>query len=252
MIEAVFKSLGQMLTPPFRAVLFKSIGLSLLLIVLIGVGLHRLLSILAAQGAGWAENAAGTAPHAMWEALVWVISIMSGLGIITGALFLMPAVTAFVGSFFVDEIAEQVEHTDYPAEPAGHALPVARAMVEGLKTAVLAVGVYLFALPFVLFAGLGFLILFFANAYLLGREYFELAAMRFRPPREAKAIRLKHRGYVWLAGMPIAIFVSIPIVSLATPLFAMAYMVHIHKQLSGPRPELIEPRRAVRDHNRRA
>jgi hypothetical protein len=29
-------------------------------------------------------------------------------------------------------------------------------------------------------------------------------------------------------------------------------MVHIHKQLSGPRPELIEPRRAVRDHNRRA
>ena len=42
---------------------------------------------------------------------------MAGLGIITGAVFLMPAVTAFVGSFFVDEIAEAVERAYYPADP---------------------------------------------------------------------------------------------------------------------------------------
>ena len=41
----------------------------------------------------------------------------------------------------------------------------------------------------------------------------------------------------------IAAFVSIPIVNLATPLFGMALMVHLHKQLSGSRPELIEPTR---------
>jgi uncharacterized protein involved in cysteine biosynthesis len=44
--------------------------------------------------------------------------------------------------------------------------------------------------------------------------------------------------------MLIAAFVSIPLVNLATPLFAMTLMVHIHKQLSGPRPELLEPKRA--------
>ena len=43
--------------------------------------------------------------------------------------------------------------------------------------------------------------------------------------------------------MVIAVFVSIPLVNLATPIFAMAYMVHIHKRMSGPRVELIEPRR---------
>ena len=48
---------------------------------------------------------------------------------------------------------------------------------------------------------------------------------------------------VFLAGLLIAAFVSIPIVNLATPLFAMALMVHMHKRLSG-RVELIEPRRA--------
>jgi uncharacterized protein involved in cysteine biosynthesis len=40
----------------------------------------------------------------------------------------------------------------------------------------------------------------------------------------------------------IAAFVSIPIVNLATPLFE-AFMVHMHKRLSGPRPELIERER---------
>jgi CysZ protein len=37
--------------------------------------------------------------------------------------------------------------------------------------------------------------------------------------------------------------VSIPIVNLATPLFGMAFMVHMHKRLSGPRPQLMEASR---------
>jgi uncharacterized protein involved in cysteine biosynthesis len=36
---------------------------------------------------------------------------------------------------------------------------------------------------------------------------------------------------VFLAGMFIAAFVSVPIVNLATPLFAMAFMVHVHQRI---------------------
>jgi uncharacterized protein involved in cysteine biosynthesis len=57
--------------------------------------------------------------------------------------------------------------------------------------------------------------------------------MRFRPPDEARAMRRQHRGTVFAAGLLIAVFVSIPIVNLATPLFGMALMVHMHKRLSG-------------------
>ena len=173
------------------------------------------------------------APHAVWSALAWVLSIMASLGIITGALFLMPVVTAFVGSFFVDEVADAVEREYYPAEPPGRALPFFRALIEGVSFAALALVVYICALPFIFFAGLGIIILFLANSYLLGREYFELAAMRFRPPHEAKALRKANAVYVFLAGMFIAVFVSIPVVNLATPIFAMAFMVHIHKKLLG-------------------
>ena len=240
MLDAAAKALAQMFTRPLRAVLYKSIGLALILIVVIGIVLNRLFAAWAASGATWAEQTSGFAPHAAWASLAWVLSIMASLGIVTGALFLMPAVTAFVGSFFVDEVAEAVEREHYPAEPPGHALPLFRALIEGLKFALLAFVVYLVALPFVLFAGLGVVILFVANSYLLGREYFELAAMRFRPPFEAKAMRKAHAVYVFLAGMVIALFVSVPILNFATPVFAMAFMVHVHKRMSDKRVELIE------------
>jgi uncharacterized protein involved in cysteine biosynthesis len=64
--------------------------------------------------------------------------------------------------------------------------------------------------------------------------------MRFRPPAEAKALRRAHRGQVFFAGLFIAAFVSIPVVNLATPLFAMALMVHLHKKLAGRRVEITE------------
>ena len=83
-------------------------GLALLTIVIIGIVLQRMLAALADSGATWAEQTASFAPHALWVSLAWVLSILAGLGIVTGALFLMPAVTAFVGSFFVDEMREPV------------------------------------------------------------------------------------------------------------------------------------------------
>jgi uncharacterized protein involved in cysteine biosynthesis len=149
-----------------------------------------------------------------------------------------------VASFFGDEIAEHVEQRHYPLDPPGVALPLGRAILEGVKTAALAVLVYLVCTPFLLFAGIGVVLFFVATAWLLGREYFELAAMRFHPMAEAKMLRRMHGGRVFVAGLFIAGFVSIPIVNLATPLFGTAFMVHMHKRLTGRgRPELIEPTR---------
>lgn len=240
MLDAVAKALADLFKPPLRAVLVKSILLALALIAVIGIVLERVLSSLAESGATWAEQTSGFAPHAAWAALAWFLSIMATLGIVTGAVFLMPAVTAFVGSFFVDDVADAVEREHYQADQPGRALPVVTAVIEGVKFALLSILVYVVALPFVLFAGFGVLILFLANSYLLGRNFFELAAMRFYPPWEAKALRRRNAGYVFAAGMIVAVFVSIPILNLATPVFAMALMVHVHKRAAAKRVELIE------------
>jgi len=243
MLDAAVKALSQMISPPMRSILWRSIGLALVLIVVLAIGLQRLLSWFATYGEVWLEGLLGPSWHSSLEVLSWIISIAAGLGVVFGSVFLMPAITSLVASIFVDEVADHVEREHYPAEQPGMALPLGVAIPEGIKTALLTVVVYLIALPFVLFAGAGFLIFFFATAWLLGREYFELAAMRFRPPAEAKAMRKHHAATVFTAGLIIAAFVSIPIVNLATPLFGMAFMVHMHKRLSGPRPQLIDPAR---------
>lgn len=243
MLNAVMLALSQILSPPMRKILWKAIGLALILIVVAAVALQRLLSWFAVSGEVWLESLLGPGFHTPINILAWIVSIAAGFSILFGAVFLMPAITSLVASVFVDDVAEEVERVHYPAERVGAALPVGRALIEGVKTALLAILIYLIALPFVFLAGVGFIAFFIATAYILGREYFELAAMRFRPVAEAKAMRKQHAATVFASGLVIAAFVSIPIVNLATPLFGMAFMVHLHKRLSGPRPELIEPRR---------
>ncbi|WP_407177726.1 sulfate transporter family protein [Bradyrhizobium sp. STM 3562] len=243
MLDAAVKALAQMLSPPMRSILWRSIGLALVLISVLAIGLQRLLSWLATSGESWAEAALGPGAHTPLYVLAWIVSVAAGLGIVFGAILLMPAITSLVASLFVDEIADHVEREYYPAERPGIALPFGVAMQEGIKAALLSIIVYLIALPFVFVAGAGFIAFFIATAWLLGREYFELAAMRFRPPEEAKAMRRDNAAVIFTAGLFIAAFVSIPIVNLATPLFGMAFMVHMHKRLSGSRPELIEPTR---------
>jgi uncharacterized protein involved in cysteine biosynthesis len=236
MLDAAAQALSQMFSPPFRTVLVKSIGLALILIVLIGIGSYHLFGWLAGAAEGWAENALGPNAHGPLAVVAFVLALASSLGVVVGSVFLMPVVTALVASFFVDDIALAVERSRYPGEPEGKPLPLLRAVIEGVKTALLAVAIYLVALPFLLFAGFGAVIFFFCTAYILGREYFELAAMRYRPVAEARALRKRHQGTVFVAGLFIAAFVSIPIVNLATPLFGMAFMVHMHKRLSDAPP----------------
>jgi CysZ protein len=243
MIDAAVKALSQILSPPMRTILWRSIGVALVLITVLAIGLQRLLSWFATYGEGWAETILGPGFHTPLNMLAWVVSIAAGLGVVLGGIFLMPAITSLVASFFVDDVADLVEREHYPAERPGVALPVGLAISEGVRTALLTILVYLIALPFVIAAGAGFLIFFIATAWLLGKQYFELAAMRFRPPEEARLMRRDNAAAIFAAGLIIAAFVSIPIVNLATPLFGMAFMVHMHKLLSGSRPELIEPTR---------
>jgi CysZ protein len=242
MLDAAAKSLTQILSPPFRAVLAKSMGAAAILLIVVAIGLHRLITWLVGEGETWLEGALGPVAHIPLAVLFWMLAFAAALGLFIGIVFLMPAVTALVAGLFGDEIAEQVERTYYPADPPGTAVPIGRALVEAVKIALLSILVYLCAVPF-LFFGIGAVIFFLATAYLQSRQYFELAAMRCHPPAEAKAMRKAHQGSVFLAGMLIAGFVSIPIVNLATPLFGTALMVHLYKRLTGSRRELLEARR---------
>ena len=89
------------------------------------------------------------------------------------------------------------------------------------------------------------LVFFAANALLMGREYFALAAGRFASEDEVAVLRRRHSITLGLCGALLALFVSIPLLNLFTPLFATSLMVHVHKALQHREAGRAEKGRAV-------
>src|ERR1700746_1973491 len=115
MLDAAAKALSQILSPPMRSILWRSIGLALVLITVLAIALQRLLSWFATYGEGWAEGMLGSGFHAPLNVLAWIVSIAAGLGVVLGGIFLMPAITSLVASLFVDDGADIVEREHDPA-----------------------------------------------------------------------------------------------------------------------------------------
>jgi len=216
MIETAIQAFGETFSPPLRRILVKSIGLAFLLLIVLGMILQGTITHLVAL------------PYPFDMAL----AIFTALGIIAGAIYLMPPITSLVASLFFDDVADQVERRNFPADPVGKALPVTTSALLSLRFFGLVLIVNLVALILLILPGVNVAIFFFANGYLLGREYFELAAMRFRPIDEARALRRTHALRVFLAGLVIATIVIVPILNLITPVFATAFMVRMYKKIS--------------------
>lgn len=221
-IQAAIRAARQLASPGFRRLLWRSLGLTLLLLVVVWFALTRLIAYFM-DGSDMLSN------YPLVDSLAF---FFAGVGIFIGLAYIIAPVTAVVAGYFLDDAAELVEQAYYPADPPGKALPLGRALLYGLRFAGLAllvngVALVLFFIPVVNIAAF-----FLANGYLLGREYFELAAGRFQPVPEAAAMRVANRGTVFLAGLLLAGMVAVPIVNLFTPLFGVALMVHLHKGLA--------------------
>lgn len=216
MIQAAALALTQAFSPPFRAVLLKSVGLALLLLALAGA----LLATLAARLI--------EVPNAHADTFA---AVLTGIGVFVALAFLIGPVVSLIAGFFLDEIAELVEHTHYPQDPPGRELPIGRALLLSARFAGLVLLVNIGALLLLLVPGVNLIVWWLANGFLLGREYFELAALRFRPPDEVRALRRTHSVETFIGGLMIAALLAIPILNLATPIVATAFMVHLHKRI---------------------
>ena len=212
MFQSALAALPQIFTPPFRAVLWKVLALTLALLTLAWFGLDHLIESWIAVSNPW---------------LATSLSVLTGLGLFFGLAFVVAPVSSLVAGFFLDELAERAEREALPPAPVGRALPAGQAIWLAVSLLVNLVALGLLLLP-----GINIVAFLSANAYLLGREYFELAALRYRPLEEVRALRRKHAFYLFVAGLPLALFVSMPLVNLLTPLFGAAYMVRIHRRLA--------------------
>ncbi|WP_095200943.1 sulfate transporter family protein [Mesorhizobium carmichaelinearum] len=215
----------ELLSPPFRAVFLKTLGLTVLALVALWFGLTSLVEWLALP---WLQALLPGIPS--WAG--WLGGIIAAIALAFGTALLVAPVTAVIAGLFLDDVAEVVERTDYPLEPIGRAMPALRSLVLAIKFFGVVILGNIVALLLLLVPGINIAAFFIVNGYLLGREFFEFAAMRFRPEDEARALRRQYAGTVFLAGLVIAAFLAVPLLNLLTPLFAAAMMVHLHKAIS--------------------
>jgi CysZ protein len=217
MLDDALAAFRQIFTPPFRAVLIKTLGLTLLVLALVWLGLDRLVVHFIAVPYPW---------------LATVLSIATGIGLFIGLAFLLAPTSSLVAGLFLDELAEMVEREIYPPAGIGRPLPTGYAVWLAVRFALLSALVNFIALMLLLVPGINAIAFFVANAYLLSREFFELAALRYRPLEEVRALRRRHPLRIFVAGLLIAAFLAVPILNLLTPLFGTAFMVRLHKRIA--------------------
>lgn len=217
MLNAALISLRDMFSPPFRSVLWRSLGLTLLLLAALGYGAQWGIEAIPDLGYDWADTTVDVLAQFI---LVIVLVVM-----------LMPAAALFAG-LFLEEIADAVEEKRYPQDAPGRDQPFWQGLWVALKFTAVLVGLNLLALPFYFVPVFGVILFWLLNGYLLSREYFELVALRHMAPEEARKMRRANRLRLLSAGFLIAALATIPIANLLVPLFATAFMVHIYKRIA--------------------
>jgi CysZ protein len=216
MLAAAGQAFHDLFTPPFRAVLWKCVGLTLGLLALLVIGIISAFGYFAALP-GWIET---------------TIQWLGGLALVVGSIFLIPPVTSLIAGLYLDDIAAVVEKEHFPHDPPGRELPALQAIGLAVKFFIVVLLVNIVALFLLLVPGVNLIAFYLGNGYLLGREYFELAAMRHLAPAEARRLRKANRLTVFLCGLVIAGLASVPILNLVTPLFAAGFMVRVYKGLA--------------------
>lgn len=228
-LASFFAALGQMGDPRFRRVLGLGIVLTIALLVAMTTAFLWLINSLAG-GSAFVDILG----EVRWlnDLISWgsffLISFLS--------IFLMVPVASAITSMFLDEVAQAVEDKHYPQLPKVAAVPFGDALKDTINflgvliganiLALILYAIFSFAAPFIFWA---------LNGFLLGREYFTLAAMRRIGRDQAKILRKQHTGTIWIAGILMAMPLSVPLLNLFIPILGAATFTHLYHRISASR-----------------
>jgi uncharacterized protein involved in cysteine biosynthesis len=172
-----------------------------------------------------------------WTPLDWLAKLLGALAVLGLTWLLFPAIATLVMGFFLDRVAAAVEALDYPGKGPATPPPLSQVLFATARLMGLALLLNLLALPlYLMVPGINLLVFLALNGYLLGREYFEVVALRRLDIAAARAARLRFGGRVFLGGVVIAGLFALPLLNLVAPVVATAFMVHLFEGL--PRIEL--------------
>lgn len=217
MLRALFLGFAQLGDPPTRRVILLAAAAALAVAVMLVLGIGWTLVHTRIFDLGWLD---------------WAIDVLGSAAAAVLAWLLFPGVLAIVNALFLERVATLVDRRYYPHLPPAREQPLSEAVIAGLRLAGLAVMLNVLALPaYVFLPGINLFLFYGINGFLLGREYFELVALRRMPNDAAQTLRRRYRLTVILAGALIVFMTTIPFLNLLTPIIATAFMLHLLESL---------------------
>ena len=231
---AINRSWQQMLHPKFRSVFFTAITAAAITLALLLYVLNLYWPETIISGWDWLDDYGG----GLSSAGFWLVASF-------GSYLLFPGVVTMVMGVLTDKIAGAVEEEYYPNRQGDREVPYGDLVISAAKlTLIMLVVNLVFLIPYVILffmGGFGFFLLFIAvNGLLLGREYFEMVAIRHMSRREMNQFRKGHSGSLFMGGALIAGMFMVPFLNILAPIIGAAVMTHIFQHLAS------KPRTRVR------
>ena len=229
-LNAFLLALGQIGDPRFRKVLLLGIVLTLALLIGATAGFLSFIN--------WMVGEDVTVP--VLGEVSWLNDLLSWSSVflmMVLSVFLMVPVASAITSMFLDEVAQAVEDKHYPDLPAVEPVPFMDALRDTINFLGVLIAANIFALfLYIIFAPAAPFIFWALNGFLLGREYFTLAAMRRLGRAGAKKLRADNMMTIWVAGTLMAIPLSVPLVNLMIPILGAATFTHLFHMISSRDP----------------
>lgn len=218
MFASAAKAAAMIFDRNFLGLVLASLILTAVLFIALFFGVEFLLARLPTLGSIWVNR---------------FLEVAAPIVLILSIFFLGAPVVAIMGSLFLDRVAARVDARFFPNDPKSRGTPIRLGLYESLRLVGLVIIVNLALIPFDIgVPGLSEIVTILANGWLLGREYFELASLRHVSAKDSDALRRRHSGKIYLAGLLVSFLSIVPGVNLLAPFFGSALMAHLFKRLT--------------------
>lgn len=217
MIRGFTRAITQLSDPSIRAVIWRSIAGTVTIFLLLFLGMSWALANTAFFEIGWIET---------------TVDVFGGLAAFILALVLFPGVVGALVSVLLEDVADAVEDRHYTNLGPPRTMGWVQLISTSLRLIGLTILLNLLVLPLYLIPVVNIAVFYALNGHLLGREYFEVVALRRLDDSSAKTLRQKYRGRVWLTGAVTAFLLTVPVINMIAPVLGTAAMVHLFHKIN--------------------
>ncbi len=235
MLTALTQAFDDLRIARVRNVLWHVVSWSLLIFIIVGGLLAWGVSSLDAER--WVSDDPGFF-GGLVNAFVW---LLYGVGYVLLLWLAFAVIAQNVAAFYLERIISAVEAKRYPDLEPAKGSTIATDISAMLRFTGALVLWNIVAIPFYFIPVVNIVVFYVLNGYLFGREYAEAVGFRRLPQAEVKAWRAKHRVTLLIAGALITLAMSVPIVNLAAPVLAAAFMTHIYHRAEGRKGTSLAP-----------